>query len=68
MKVLGLLEKLLCTYSCCPITTSVLYIVVRIEGFSSNSSLVLVKYTFLPPSSKNYSPSIFLRKISGLGI
>ena len=40
MKVLGLLEKLLCTYSCCPITTSVLYFVVRNEIFGSDTSSI----------------------------
>ena len=40
MKVLGLLEKLLRTYSCCPITTSVLYFVVSIEVFGSDTSSI----------------------------
>ena len=66
MKVLGLLEKLLCTYSCCPITTSVLYFVVRIEVFGS-VKVVLVKYTSFPPSSQIYSPSNLLRQTSGSG-
>ena len=53
MKVLGLLEKLLCTYSCCPITTSVLYIVARIEVFSSDSSRI----------SKIYVPSSLFEEL-----
>ena len=38
MKVLGLLEKLLCTYSCCPITTSLVYRTSGLWSFSSTSS------------------------------
>ena len=38
MKVLGLLEKLLCTYSCCPITTSFVHRTSGLWSFSSTSS------------------------------